>query len=150
MANKQCHICGKANEEQAQACARCAADLSNPAAETLLRVEKSASYAMADKMSALRQYAAVLLTDKRLIVIPAKLSGAGLAGVITAAIVNKMTSKDGVLSLPFSEISAVRDGKFGLLVKAFIVDIKGGEGELVKLTMPKREEWKQEISRRCV
>ncbi len=106
--------------------------------------------ATADKMSALRQYAAVLLTDKRLIVIPTKLTGMGLAGVITASIVNKMTSKDGVISVPLIEISGIRDGKFGLLVKALIVDIKGGEGELVKLTLPKREQWKQAIAQRCL
>lgn len=48
-----------------------------------------------------------------------------------------------VLSIPLEQIKAVRDGKFGLLQKAIIIDTTNGE--LLKITVPKRKEWKEAI-----
>jgi hypothetical protein len=86
--------------------------------------------------------ASVYLTDRRVLVVPLKLQGYGLQGILTAAVYNKMTSKNGVISVPLSLVTGVRDGKFGF-VKALILDIS--DGGLLKITVPAREEWRAAI-----
>lgn len=148
MKKMNCHICdyqgNEAQEGQPPFCVRCGADLSDPTLETkLMEAPPSATYATADRITALRMQTSIYLTDKRLILVPAKLSGFGLAGVLTAATYNKMTTASGVISIPFENVKDVRDGKFGLLVKALIVDTT--DGEMVKITAPKRNVWKDAL-----
>ncbi len=138
-----CHICGHENSEAAD-CAVCGANLAEPGSErVVLAAPLRATFATADKISAVAVNASAWLTDKRLVLVPLKLSGRGLTGMLTAAVVNKMTSKNGVVSLPLDCVTAVRDGRFGLLVQALLIDTR--DGELVKMTVPKRKEWKTAI-----
>jgi len=96
-------------------------------------------------MSAPGWDAFIYLTNKRLIILPTKLEGLGLTGMVTAAVYNKITSEHGLISLPFENMKAVKDGKFGLLVKALIIDTT--DGELVKIKVSKRDEWKAAITK---
>ncbi len=145
MANTKCPICGFDNRqtEPGQSCALCAADFREPERK-LLETLKKGSYATADKVTAIRMEASIYLTDRRVIVIPLKLSGYGLTGVLTAAAYNKMTSKNGVISLPLTQVTDVRDGKFGF-VKALILDTR--DGDLLKIAVPGRDEWRDAIER---
>ncbi len=138
----QCHICGHVNEiseEQSAFCVQCGADLVDTKAEIKLMEASLYSYAIANKN--IPGYATAYLTDKRLIVIPHKLEGFGLTGVITATIINKMTNKSGIISVPLNHVKSIKDGRFGLLLKAIIVDTI--DGNPVKIAVPKRKEWKE-------
>ena len=149
MKNVKCHICDHQNEipdGQSPFCVRCGTDLTEPKVETkLMEDTKSARFATVDKMSSPGVEAFIYLTDKRLIAIPAKLQGFGLTGMVTAAVYNKMTSDQGLISIPFENMKTVRDGKFGLLVKALIVDTT--DGELLKMGLSNRNEWKEAITK---
>lgn len=136
----KCLICGYDIDGTERVCALCGADPSEPERK-LLEAARS-SYATADKFTAVRMECYTYLTDRRLIIIPAKLEGYGLSGVLTAAVYNKMTSKSGVLSVPLGEIRNLRDGKFGF-VKALIAETN--DGDILKFTVPKREEWRSAI-----
>ena len=143
MENTVCHICDYQNN-QTTFCERCGSNLSNSNEETIvLKASPSATYATADKMSSLRVNGFIYLTNKRLLIIPAKMSGFGLTSALTATVYNKMTTASGIISIPFEQMKLVRDGKFGLLVKALIIETTNGE--LVKMTLPKRNEWKDTI-----
>ena len=85
----------------------------------------------------------IYLTDQRLLAIPEKLEGFNLKTTLIAAVVNKMTSENGVISIPLEQIKAVRDGKFGLLQKALIIDTTNDE--LLKITISKQNAWKEAI-----
>ena len=63
--------------------------------------------------------------------------------MLTAAVVNKMTSKYGVVSVPLEQIWSVEEGKMGLLQKILIVVT--ADGEKIVLTLPKLKEWKEAI-----
>jgi len=144
----KCHICNhhvsEALSAQPTFCARCGADLANPETETKLKeAPPSATYSTSDSMTSLRKQAFIYLTNKRLILIPVKLQGFGLTSALTAMTYNKMTSKSGVISIPFENVKSIRDGKFGLFVKALIVDTTSNE--MVKITVPKLNEWKETI-----
>lgn len=146
MNNVKCNICDSVNEMpngQPALCEVCGSDLSDIKAETkLMEAWRTASYATADKISAIRAEACAYLTNKRLIIIPLHYSGSGLQGMLTAALTNKIQEKYGTISLPLEQIKEVRDGKFGIR-KAIIIDIK--DGGLVKLTAPKLKNWKAAI-----
>ena len=153
MTNMTCPICEFENEDgQHSVCPICGVDLSNENAETKrMEATTSASFATSDRMSDLRKEAFIYLTDKRLIVIPAdvKITGYGLKGALVAAAANaihrKMMNDVGVISVPLTDIKAVRDGKFGLLVKAIVIETTNNE--IVKITVPKRNEWKEAITK---
>ena len=149
MKNATCHICGYQNEipdGQACLCALCGTDLATPKLEiTLLEDTRSATFATADNMKTLGMEAHIYLTDKRLIIIPTKLQGLGLTGLLTAVVCNNMASGLSLFSIPYENMKSVRDGKFGLLVKALIVDTT--DGELVKIKVSKRDEWKEAITK---
>jgi hypothetical protein len=142
---KACPICGYEDNQagQQETCALCGADFGGDERK-LLEAPKRGSYATADKLSAIRMEASVYLTDRRILVVPLKLQGYGLQGILTAAVYNKMTSKNGVISAPLSCVTGIRDGRFGL-VKALILDLN--DGGLLKITVPAREEWKAAITR---
>lgn len=140
----KCHICSYPNE-QASFCALCGTDLANPNTETKhLESIHGALYSTVEKTMVAGWDAFIYLTNKRLIIVPAKLKGSGLDGMLAAAIYNKMTSKAGVISIPFEHIKAVRDGKMGLLFKAIVVDTT--DGEVVKIKVSKRDEWKAALA----
>ena len=148
MKSIKCHVCCHVNEvldEQSPFCVRCGADLIDLQAETKCIESSAASYATSNGRFAVQTPAFAYLTDKRLILIPAKLTGFGLTGVLTSAIMNKMTSESGVISIQFEHVKAVKEGKFGLFVKAIIVETAGGE--MVKMTVPNRNKWKEAITR---
>jgi hypothetical protein len=63
----------------------------------------------------------VYLTEKRFILIPSKLIGYGLTGVLTATTYNKMTSNKGVISIPLEQIKSVDNARLGLLGKDLVV-----------------------------
>ncbi len=88
--------------------------------------------------------ATIILTNQRFLVIPEKLEGFNRSTVLTASIMNKITSNYGVVSVPITMIKEVRDGKFGLLGKALIVETK--EANVIKITAPKLKEWKEVLS----
>ena len=149
MENVKCHICHSVNEitsGQTAFCGLCETDLASPQKETkLLEDIDNAQYSVADKTTSPGWEAFVYLTNQRLIVVPAKLKGSGLEGMLTAAVYNRMTKKSGVISIPFANIKAVRDGKMGLLMKALIVDTT--DGELVKIKVSGRSEWKEALTK---
>ncbi|MDR3270312.1 MAG: hypothetical protein LBT32_02190 [Peptococcaceae bacterium] len=154
MKNIKCHICNYENESadgQATLCVACGAELADPKSETkLMEAITSATCATSDQLRDVRKECSIYLTDRRLIVIPAdvQFTGLNLTGILAAkaaqALHNKMTSNFGVISIPVKNIKTVRDGKFGLLVKAIIVETTGGE--MVKITVPKRDEWKSALA----
>ncbi len=143
----KCHICDHENEMtngQPALCEVCGSDLSNRKAETkLMEAWRTASYATADQLSAMRVEACAYLTDKRLIIIPLHYSGIGLHGMLTASLTNKTQQKYGPVSLPLEQIKSVRDGKFGIFLKAILIDII--DGGLIKLSAPKLKDWKAAI-----
>ena len=155
MGSLHCHICGRDNEasEDRLFCVMCGADLSGSVIESTLMESKAAgSYATSDKIGDIRKEAFIYLTDKRLIVIPADVnfSGINLTGALTAVAAktlwNKITSgQSSLISVPLENVKSVKDGKFGLLVKALIIETK--DGELVKMTAPKLNEWKEAIAK---
>lgn len=130
--------------EEAVCCPRCGAELTEGNKEKKL-MEAQGTYTSEDKQffGKMSTNVTVYLSDRRLVVIPEKMEGFNLTTALTAAVVNKMTNKYGIVSLPLEEIKAVRDGKFGLFVKALVVD--ASNGELLKLTLPKRKEWKEAL-----
>ena len=150
MAKTTCHICGNETELMSglePICACCGADLTNPASETKYREARTMSmFALKDSFSSPGFDARLYLTDKRFIVVPAKIAGLGLAGAVTNSIVNKMMDGTKLISVPFQDIKGIRDGKFGLFRKALIIDT--ADGQLVKITCPKLGEWKAALDSR--
>ena len=140
MNHDPCPICGY-GEPAGDACPRCGADLTGASPEET-RMEAPGTFTTEDKQffGKLSTNATFYLTDRRLVAVPEKLEGHGLSMALTAAAVNKLTSAYGVVSLPLERITAVRDGKFGLLGKAIIVDTDGGD--LLKITVAKQAQWK--------
>jgi len=124
---------------------QCDADLTDSKSEIkLLEDTHNALYSLVDKTMSPGWEAYVYLTNKRLIVVPAKMRGSGLDGRLAAVVYNKITSKSGLVSIPLTDITAVRDGKMGLLMKALIVDV--ADGELVKIKVGGREKWREAIT----
>lgn len=147
MKNAKCPICNYADKnssEELSCCPRCGTDFSATVMEKKL-MEAPGTYTTEDKQffGKMSTNASIYLTDQRLLAIPTKLEGFNLTTALTATIINKMTNKYGVISIPLEQIKAVRDGKFGLLQKAIIIDTTNGE--LLKITVPKRKEWKEAI-----
>lgn len=136
-----CPICAyreKSPDETLTHCPRCNTDLTGSDPEQKVR-EAPGTYT-AGKMGT---NASIYLTDRRLLVVPEKLEGFNLTSVLTAAVVNKMTSKYGVVSVPLEQIWSVEEGKMGLLQKILIVVT--ADGEKIVLTLPKLKEWKEAI-----
>ncbi|WP_312939380.1 hypothetical protein [Oscillibacter sp.] len=147
MKNEKCLICDYVDENHSQettCCPRCGTDFKGNTVENKL-MSALGTYTTEDKQffGKLSTTSYIYLTDRRLLAIPEKLEGFNLKTSLTAAIVNKMTSKNGVISIPLEQIKAVRDGKFGLLQKAVIIDTTNDE--LLKITVSKRKEWKEAI-----
>ncbi|MFP3153520.1 hypothetical protein LQZ18_03665 [Lachnospiraceae bacterium ZAX-1] len=158
MEKVKCHICEHVNESENQRptfCIRCGADLANPEVETKIMEHTNArtgTYATSDKFSDIRKEAFIYLTNRRVIVIPATVDfyGLNLAGALTAVgakmLYSKLTSgQSSLISIPLENIKVVRDGKFGLLVKALIIETN--DGEIVKMTVSKQNEWKDAITK---
>lgn len=138
-----CPLCGcdvEITQEDATACPICGYALKEAVGEQKI-MEAAGTYTTEDKQffGKMGTNATLYLTDRRFLAIPTKLEGFNRTSVLTAAIINKMTSQYGVVSIPFDQIKAVREGKFGLLGKAFIIDTK--DGELFKLTVHKQAVW---------
>ena len=144
-----CQICGNTGETlegQESLCVRCGADVN--AAEQEIKIfeeTRKGRFAAKDSLSAPGDECEIYLTNKRLVVIPKKIQGYGWRGKAAAALYNKVFLDENVISVPLSEVKAVRDGKFGLLVKAIIVDIAGDV--LVKMVVSNQDEWKSTIAR---
>ena len=155
MSSLHCHICGRDNEDSKNRlfCAMCGADFTGSVIESKLMESKAAgSYATSDKISDIRKEAFIYLTDKRLIVIPAdvKYSSYNLTSALTAVVAktiwNKITSgQSSLISIPLENVKSVKDGKFGLLVKALIIETN--DGELIKMAAPRLNEWKVAIAK---
>jgi len=155
MNNMKCPVCefeNKNEEGQHLVCLVCGVDLTNSNAETkLMEATTSATFATSDRMSDMRKEGFIYLTDKRLIVIPADIKfvghglGGGLAAATAKALHNKMMSDSSVISIPLADIKAVKDGKFGLLVKAIVIETINNE--IIKITVPKRNEWKEALAK---
>jgi len=149
MQHVTCHICACENEvpnERDSSCAMCDADLADSQSEVkLLEDTHAALYNTVDKFTAPGWEAFIYLTNKRLLVIPAKLKGSGLQGRLSAAVYNKMAGESDIISIPLANIKAVREGKFGLLMKALIIDTT--DGGLLKIKVSKRNEWKDTIAK---
>ncbi len=147
MKNAKCPVCDYADNnrsEESMCCPRCGTDFTGNYVEKKLMAAPG-TYTTEDKQffGKMSTSASICLTDRRLLAIPEKLEGFNLTTVLTAAVVNKMTSKNGVISIPLEQIKAVRDGKFGLLQKALIIDTTNNE--LLKITVPKQKAWKEAI-----
>ena len=142
-----CHICDQSYAEQdgsPEVCGRCGADLSNPEKEKKIMEDTlRARFATSDRLGDNGKEANVYLTDKRFIAIPVKLQGFGLTGVVTAAIYNSMYKDMGIVSIALKDVKSVRDGKFGLLAKAIIIETAGNE--MIKFTVSKRNEWMEAL-----
>lgn len=142
----KCPICDYTDiSQESSCCPRCGADFSESAPEKK-QMSGPGTFTTEDKQffGKMGTNATFYLTDRRLIAIPAKLEGFNLTTALTAAVINKMTSKYGVVSIPREQIKAVRDGKFGLLGKAIIIDTT--DGELLKITVTKQKAWKEALS----
>ena len=147
MKNAKCSVCDYSDNnpsKESSCCPRCGTDFTGNAVEKKL-IAAPGTYTTEDKQffGKMSTNASIYLTDRRLLAIPEKLEGFNLTTALTAAAVNKMTSKNGVISIPLEQIRAVRDGKFGLLQKAVIIDTINEE--LLKITVPKQKEWKEAI-----
>lgn len=147
MKNVKCPVCDYADNnpsEESACCPRCGTDFAGSPAEKKM-MGAPGTYTTEDKQffGKMGTNASISLTDRRLLAIPEKLQGFNLTTALTAAAVNKMTSKYGVISIPLEQIKAVRDGKFGLFGKAIVIDTTNGE--LLKITVPKQKEWKEAI-----
>ena len=155
MKSVKCHICSRENEisEDAFFCVSCGADLSNPATESLLmESKKEGSYATSDKLTDVRKNAYIYLTNKRLIVIPAdvKYAGIGITGALTALAAQATwniikSNQPNLISIPLERFKTQRDGRFGLLVKALIIETK--DNEIIKIAAPNLKEWKDAITK---
>jgi len=148
MAN--CHICNYENEVDT-ICSLCAANLDDPLEETKIKEEEPdfAAFAISDKKGPMQTHAAIYLTNKRLILIPAKMKGFGLEGLLEAAIYNKLASTSGVISVPLQDIESIGEGKFGLLVKAIAIDLNDGTNIRLRMpgTLSGRKQWQEEIQK---
>jgi len=144
-----CHICEYENEiasEQSRYCAVCEADLANVEDEKrLLICDSNALYSTVEKSLSAGWDAEIFLTTKRLIICPLKWQGFGLEAWLSASIYNKMTSNSALISIPLTDIKAVRDCKMGLIMKGIIIDTM--DGGLVRIKVSKRNEWKEVIAR---
>jgi hypothetical protein len=74
---------------------------------------------------------------------PAQVSG--LTGAVSAALYNSMYKDMGIVSIALKDVKSVRDGKFGLLAKAIIIEASGNE--MVKFAVSKRNEWMEAIKK---
>lgn len=145
MSYVKCHICyhNNTNKETMHiACERCAADLANPESEVRIAAGGAYStFSLADKKGGPHQ-AELYLTNKRLLLIPLKLQGAGLSGILTAAVVNKMAP--GIISLPTEKIKAVRksQSKAGLFKKeTLVLDTADGQSLTINPTKRQLNQW---------
>lgn len=138
------HTC-EASGGDRPCCPLCGADLNGSAAEKK-QMEAPGTFTTEDKQffGKMSTNATLYLTDRRLVAIPGKLEGFGLTSALTAAVVNKMTNEYGIVSIPLEQIKAVRDGKFGLLAKALVIET--ADGGLLKITVPKQKQWKEAIT----
>lgn len=149
MKNKKCHICDYADNnpsENSSCCSQCGTDFTESTMEKKIMSSTYAygTYSTKDKwLSTNAMPAFNCLTDRRLLSIPQKMEGHNLTTVLTSAIINKMTSKDGVISIPFDQIKSVRVGKYGLFRKAIVIDTTNGE--LLKITVSKQKKWREAI-----
>lgn len=157
----KCHICDHENKSGGQDkafCVRCGADLADPTVEHKIMEHTNArtgTYATSDKFSDIRKEAFIYLTNRRIIVIPASVefTGLNLAGALTAvgakAIYSKLTNgQPSLISLPLEDIKNVRDGKFGLLVKALIIETNSGD--ILKVTVSNQADWKNAIAQAII
>lgn len=148
MKTTTCPICAytldDANDEIIY-CPVCGTDLIKVNSEKIIR-NSPGTYTMEDKQffGKMSANATIILTNQHFLVIPEKLEGFNRSTVLTASIMNKITSNYGVVSVPITMIKEVRDGKFGLLGKALIVETK--EANVIKITAPKLKEWKEVLS----
>lgn len=147
MERKKCPICDHVDESASETplcCPRCGTDFTGSAMEKRI-MGAHGTYTTEDKQffGKVSANAFICLTDRRLIAIPEKLEGFNKTTVLSAAVINKMTSKYGFISIPLNQIKTVRDGKFGLLAKAIIIDT--ADGGLLKITVPKQNDWKAAI-----
>ena len=141
----ECPICIFENEN-VDRCEICDSDLANPQSEVkVLECVDNALYSLVDNTMSPGWDDFVYLINKRLLIFPATLKGSGIEGRLTAAAYNKMVSKNGVISIPFEDIKSIRDGKMGLLMKALIIDTTCGN--LVKIKVGKRDEWKKALEK---
>lgn len=126
-------------------CPVCGADLTKANSEKIVK-SSTGTYTMEDKQffGKMSANATIILTNQRFLVMPEKLKGFNRSTVLTASIMNKITSNYGVVSVPITMIKEIRDGKFGLLGKALVIETK--EADVIKITAPKLKEWKEAVS----
>lgn len=147
MKNAKCTICNyvvKKSIKESSCCPQCGTDFTASTMEKRI-MGASGTYTPEDKrfFGKMGMNASINLTDKRLLIIPEKLEGFNLTTVLTAVIINKMTSRYGIISIPLEQIKAVRDGKSGLIGKAIIIDTTNGK--LLKIIVSKQKSWKEAI-----
>ena len=155
MSITNCHICDYENDTSQDGlfCVICGADFSNPGSESKIMENKTrGTYATSDKISDLRKEAFIYLTNQRLVLVPADVEyqGLGMTGALTAAVAQTIWSsltsgQPSLISIKLKDVKTIRDGKFGLLVKALIVETT--DGHMVKFTAPKIKEWKGALTK---
>ena len=143
-----CHICTQVikAEEAPSSCTRCGANLVNTAEETVTK-QSQGQYSKG-KLGGEMGY--FYLTNKRLVWIRNGTTGTGalvggLVGALVETAVNKAAGGNKLgFSLDLTNIKSVEDGKFGLLVKAIIINTK--DGESYKIGPKKLADWKETLS----
>lgn len=146
MKKEECPICEQEYEEtgdqgeEVTSCPRCGTDFNGSEKK---RMGAHGTYSTKEKPN-LGSNAYISLTDRRLVVVPEKLEGYGLAMALTAAITNKLRSKYTMVSIPLDQIKEAREVKVGLLGREVIVDTK--DGDFVKFRVSKQKVWVETIN----
>ena len=151
---QNCHVCGhtmktKKDQDPAQNCERCQADLTNPEAEMLKEATAVADGAGGVKADVVHIY----LTSKRFVFIADNSdigAGGGLIGGIIGGVVSAVreSKNTNFASYERSEIASVSDEITGLLKNKVILTITAKDGETYSMTLSKKdaERFKNELA----
>ena len=148
MEKSKCHICKTSNKDR-EVCGHCGADLISINTEQLISKGGLQSQFSVSEGKFGWYQGETYLTSKRIIIIPIKMPGAGLSGMLTAKLINSLAP--GAISLPLQDVESVElvSWQSGLLVRKQTLTIRTKDNHVLKVdpTKKHRETWKLEIER---
>ncbi|MCL2136616.1 MAG: hypothetical protein FWH40_03715 [Coriobacteriia bacterium] len=134
----QCHICNFEVKDEVlpDYCPHCGTFISDPSQETKIMSAFSNYQTPTDKIA---KQGTIYLTNLRLIIARyTQVVGAGLAGALVGAAVNKIRDDWG-FSIPLADIVSAEEVKAGLIGKLIAFQLQ--DGSVIKISATPRDKW---------